>query len=62
MYVTLYLDQHSYEFNVSLHSTHEAADAAIADLLQRFDIKNTTNSAGEPDAGLPPQGKVGRAF
>jgi hypothetical protein len=44
MYIVFYLDQLC-EYHVSLHQTREAAEAAIADLLQRFDIENTM--AGE---------------
>jgi hypothetical protein len=47
MYLVLFLDQRNYKFNISLHSTFEAAEAAYEALLQRFILK--------PGAALPPK-------
>jgi hypothetical protein len=46
-YLTLYLDQDLYDFNCSLHSTREAAEAAFEDLMRRFIVPE-----GEP---MPPK-------
>ncbi|OLB79559.1 MAG: hypothetical protein AUI16_01025 [Alphaproteobacteria bacterium 13_2_20CM_2_64_7] len=43
MYLIHFFDQSNYEFVMSLHSTREAAEAAIADLLQRFKIDHTAS-------------------
>ena len=47
MYLTLFLDQHRYAFNVALHSSREAAEAAFVDLLRKFVIA--------PGETLPPK-------
>ena len=47
MYLVLFLDQHEYKFNVSLHSSLAAAVAAYEALLQCFVLK--------PGATLPPK-------
>jgi hypothetical protein len=39
MYLVLFLDQRSYEFNPSLHASRAEAEAAYKALLQRFDCK-----------------------
>jgi hypothetical protein len=39
MYLVLFLDQHNYEFNPSLHASRTEAEAAYKALLQRFDCK-----------------------
>jgi hypothetical protein len=59
VYLTVYLDELC-ELHVSLHSTRDAAEAAIADLLQRFDIRMTSD--GELDRGLPPKEMWGELF
>jgi hypothetical protein len=60
MFVALYLDQDNYEFNISLHATRDAAEAALAGLLTTFDIRNTTS--GELGPGLPPRERWGELF
>lgn len=47
MYLTLFLDQHNYEFNVSLHSSLAAAEAAFEALMRKFVIA--------PGETLPPR-------
>lgn len=47
MYLVLFLDQHNYEFNVSLYPNLAAAVAAYEALLRRFVLK--------PGATLPPK-------
>jgi len=47
MYLVLFLDQHNYEFNVSLHSSLAAAEAAFEALMRRFVIA--------PGETLPPK-------
>ena len=47
MYLVLFLDQHSYEFNVSLYPNLAAAVAAYEALLRRFVLK--------PGETLPPK-------
>jgi hypothetical protein len=47
MYLVLFLDQSNYEFNVSLHSSLTAAEAAFEALMRRFVIK--------PGETLPPK-------
>ena len=39
MYLVLFLDQHNYEFNVSLHSSLPSAEAAYKALLLRFGVR-----------------------
>ena len=49
MYLTLFLDQHNYAFNVSLHSSLKAAEAAFEALMRKFVIA--------PGENLPPRAK-----
>jgi hypothetical protein len=39
MYLVLFLDQHNYEFNPSLHASREEAEACYRALLQHFGCK-----------------------
>jgi hypothetical protein len=39
MYLTLFFDQCSYEFNVALHPSRTEAEVAYKALLRRFDCK-----------------------
>ena len=63
MFLTLFFDQHEYDFNVSLHSTRAAAEAAFEKLLREFVVpEGTPMPAREswPDlfneeTGKPPQ-------
>jgi hypothetical protein len=48
MYVTLFFDQHNYEFNISLHSSRARAEAQYKTLLRHFWVKpNVGDDCGE---------------
>src|SRR5262245_57111957 len=46
MYIVLFLDQSSYEFNVTLHPTRASAEAAYKALLRRFEVKPLPGCGG----------------
>lgn len=54
MFLVHFLDQNSYEFVMSLHSTRAAAKAAYEALLRRFVVEE-----GQP---LPPKGEWDALF
>jgi hypothetical protein len=51
VFLVRYLDQYTYDYHLSLHSTREAAEAAFGDLLRRYIVKD-----GEP---MPPKSEWG---
>jgi hypothetical protein len=51
MYLTIFLDQHAYKFNVSLHASLPTAEAAFEALTRKFVIA--------PGETLPPKSSWG---
>jgi hypothetical protein len=48
MYLVLFLDQNSYEFCMSLHTTRAAAEVAVDGLLRHFDVKESMSDNPNP--------------
>jgi hypothetical protein len=48
MFLVHFFNQQDYEFHMSLHTTREAAEAAVNDLLRHFDVKQSMSDNPNP--------------
>jgi hypothetical protein len=55
MFLVHHFHQDGYQFCMSLHSTREAAEAAVDELMRRFDVKESMEPNPTRDARTPPQ-------